>query len=406
MQATAWFLPACHEPATVLHHWRLNGTWERKHVISQGFTWQPGSFHAVDVAAAEWTWPEALRLVDAGTPLAVSGIGGVPHLAVARSGKVTVWNLATVHLIHCVRVTTAVTEIELGADIGQSWLLLGSGMDTAPKWKLESLSATAEVAVSLLPGKARLFAFSEGLRAISVAKEGTILSIQVVDPANPKVPTHNASTTIGTGEFERFTLFDAVSRGATIWMLLRHSALAISDALNLSIVTPTQGAATAVPSHRRKESRASSPMRSPKTHWATGDSSSCRPVLQNVSAERQGLSEHISTLLLLTGLPGAKPLRKQAVLANNCQNHRRVNFPASQTERAPHVHQTCTVQIQLSTMQLPASSTNPGLPPASVNGLPPETIQKYVTGSAAIAAGSHQNTFAFHAAVPAKCIRS
>lgn len=45
---------------------------------------------------------------------------------------------------------------------------------------------------------------------------------------------------------------------------------------------------TAVPPARGEESRTSSPKRSPKTQGATGDSSTCRPVSQNVSAERQG----------------------------------------------------------------------------------------------------------------------
>lgn len=212
---------------------------------------QPGSFHAVDLGAGEWTWPDALGPVDADAPIAVAGLGGVPHLAVARSGNVTVWNLATGRVVHRVGVTTSITQIELGEDNGQPWLLVESGTDTDPKWKLENLSGTAQVAANLFPGKARLFAFAEGLRAVSTAKVGTTLSLQVVDPATPQTPTHIAQTTIVDAEFNRFTLLDAVSGGNAIWVLLRHSSIAIPDSSNdastwkLSVVTLTRSPANA-----------------------------------------------------------------------------------------------------------------------------------------------------------------
>lgn len=51
---------------------------------------------------------------------------------------------------------------------------------------------------------------------------------------------------------------------------------------------PASQDVTTAPSGKGKKSRANTAVRSPKTQGATGDSSSCRPVSQNVSAEREG----------------------------------------------------------------------------------------------------------------------
>lgn len=220
-------------------------------VACRGISGQLGSFYAVDLGANEWAWPDALGHVDANAPIAVAGLGGVPHLAVARSGNVTVWNLATGHVVHRVGLTENVEALDLAEDLDHQWLLAKTTATNS--WKLALLRSKGPEIRELLTtsggpiSHARLFAFGQGLHVVTVATEnnGTLLTLQVIAPdAKGNAITHHCQ--IPNFNATSVQILDVGARDDTVWVLLRHSVVGGAVAVSVLAVPPVSVTTTSV----------------------------------------------------------------------------------------------------------------------------------------------------------------
>jgi hypothetical protein len=215
-------------------------------------------------------WPETLGSVDVNTPVALTSVNGVPHLAVARPTDVTVWNLATGQLVYRLGVEQAPVSIDIATDLDHLWLLVGRNFKDEISYEICNVFSNLRKEIPDFKGTlknidARFVTLTSGLnlfasqRQISLAagiKTTTLqtkifrFSLSNIEITLTEVlGTPHSATDFSLSE-DPFSLLDVISfKNGEFWMLalVGTQPLVVPIQTGVSLIFPIPQTATSAP---------------------------------------------------------------------------------------------------------------------------------------------------------------
>jgi hypothetical protein len=194
-----------------------------------GYTW------AADLGAVGPNWPEAIGTLEDEVPIALVGLHGAPHLAVARPSDVTVWDLDRNRLVTRIGLDQRTVALDAGVDLDRLWLLIASETRNEERlWNLLNAESGVASLIEELKGAskssdARFAVLAEGLKIVTAAvavngENQQILTITlrtVRDDTPPsRVDTFTVPLSVNHPETKALRLVDVAVIGSETWVLL------------------------------------------------------------------------------------------------------------------------------------------------------------------------------------------
>ena len=216
-------------------------------------------------------WPETLGSVDVNTPVALTSVNGVPHLAVDRPTDVTVWNLATGKLVYRLGAEQTPVSIDIATDLDRLWLLVGRKSNDEISYEICNVFSNLRKEIPDFKGTlnnidARFVTLTSGLnlfvsqRQISSDAPGlttTTLQTKIFrfSLSNTEITltevsgTPHLATALSLSE-DPFSLLDVISfKNGEFWMLtlVGTQPLVVPIQTGVSLIFPIPQTATSAP---------------------------------------------------------------------------------------------------------------------------------------------------------------